>query len=859
MIRVRPATLRICWRAAIRPMLRHPRAAALGILSIALGVSVFLAITIANRSAVGSFHRAFEMVTGRADLEIRGKIPETVLPGVKATGGVAGATPLIEAMVTLPDHPGDSVRLTGIDPFTAHGLLGIEPTMDSGQSGDLGQWLSSEDALAVTPGFLKRYRMKAGDPLRLQGPGAPRRMRITHIVATDDAGSAGGSVVATDIATAQEWVGRQGEVSAILIRLTDPTRREEVTARLKTLLPQDVTVEPPARRSREVDIMLSAFRLNLSALSLVSLLVGMFFVGNSAAAAVVRRRVSLGILRAVGTGRREISVMILAEAALSGLAGALLGVLASPLLASVMAAPVAKTVTALYLPVEVQGGWPTLAEALAGIAAGIAAALAAAWIPARQAARVDPARVLHPGSAPEIFPLPAVRLSLWGIALLACALFLSLGALYGGPALLGFGSAFLVLAGFSLMVPAVMTGTARLLRLSGGRHHPAAAVPRLALEQTMRSLHRTAPTVAALAAAAAMTVGISVMIHSFRGSVLAWADRTLVADLFIAPASNELLGLEHTIPEKAAGWWASRPGVASVGTFREVEARTVAGQPVTLGVVSGRARGEVDFLHGDVAAKTAALREGGCTAVSESLARRLRLAPGDLLELAGPRGPVRLRVLDLYRDYTRDRGIAMIDAEYFRRVWGAEGVHSLAVEFRKGTPPAEMEREREGFVSEFGGKDSFICYSNRALKQRILEIFNQTFAVTAVLRTISIAVAIGGVMLTLGILVLERTRDIGVLRSMGASISQVACMMLSEAALIGMLASLVGVISGSALALILTWVINKAFFGWSIDLSYPWMELAALPLWMTAAALVAGFFPAVRASGIPPAASLRME
>jgi len=163
------------------------------------------------------------------------------------------------------------------------------------------------------------------------------------------------------------------------------------------------------------------------------------------------------------------------------------------------------------------------------------------------------------------------------------------------------------------------------------------------------------------------------------------------------------------------------------------------------------------------------------------------------------------------------------------------------------------------FVRGFGGKESFACYSNKALKQRILEIFNQTFAVTAVLRTISIAVAIGGVMLTLGILVLERTRDIGVLRSMGASLFQIAGMMLSEAALIGLLASLVGLISGSALALVLTWVINKAFFGWSIDLSYPWAELAILPLWMTLAALVAGFFPAVRAAMIPPAAALRME
>ena len=855
----RPDIVRICWRGAIRPLLQRPRAALLGTMSIALGVSVFLAITIANRSAVGSFHRAFEMVTGRADLEIRGKIPETALPRVQSTAGVSAATPLVEAMVTLPDLPGESLRLTGIDPFTARGLLGFEPGTGGEDSGDLGLWLAEEDAVAVTQDFLNRHGMKRGDSLNLQGPGAPRRMKITHIINSGDAAAAGGRIVATDIATAQEWTGRTGEVTAIMIRLTDPAKRDEVAGKLRSFLPGDVTVDPPARRSRQVDIMLSAFRLNLTALSLVSLLVGMFFVGNSAAAAVVRRRVSLGILRAVGTGRREIVIMVLIEAALCGLAGALLGILLSPLLAAVMAAPVATTITALYLPVDAQGGWPLPMEALAGIAAGVGAALAAAWIPARQAARVDPTRVLHPGSAPEVFPLPGVRLARWGAVLLVLALLFSLGALHGGPALLGFGAAFLVLAGFSLMVPGLMMFVARMLRMPSMAHGTMGTVPRLALEQTMRSLHRTAPTVAALAAAAAMTVGISVMIHSFRGSVLVWSDRTLTADLFIAPAANELLGLEHTLPEKAAAWWAARPDVAAVGTFREVEARTTAGAPVTLGVVEGPARGSIDFLHGKVAAKTAALEEGGTTAVSESLGRRLGIKPGDTLELTGPHGPVRLKVIDLYRDYTRDRGIALVAAGYFRRVWGAEGFHSLAIEFRKGTPPSNIEREREMFVRGFGGKESFACYSNKALKQRILEIFNQTFAVTAVLRTISIAVAIGGVMLTLGILVLERTRDIGVLRSMGASLFQIAGMMLSEAALIGLLASLVGLISGSALALVLTWVINKAFFGWSIDLSYPWAELAILPLWMTLAALVAGFFPAVRAARIPPAAALRME
>jgi len=356
-----------------------------------------------------------------------------------------------------------------------------------------------------------------------------------------------------------------------------------------------------------------------------------------------------------------------------------------------------------------------------------------------------------------------------------------------------------------------------------------------------------------------MTVGIGVMIHSFRGSVIDWVGKTLAADLFIAPAANELVGLEHTLPCEASAWWKDRPEVESVGTFRELEARTTSGESVTLGLVAGPARGSVDFLHGDCENKRAAIEKGGCTALSESLARRLGLYPGGDFILAGPHGPVRLKILDLYRDYTRDRGIAMVGARALREAWEVPGDHSLAIKFRQQTKEQERDAVKRDFLRVFGGQEAFACYANATLRERILVIFDQTFAVTAILRSIAVAVAVGGVLLTLGILVLERTRDLGVLRAIGASQAQVSRLMLVEAGFLGLIASIVGLISGIGLALVLTFVINRVFFGWSIDLSIPWGELLALPIWMTATALIAGVLPAIRASKVAPAEALRME
>ena len=850
----------VCWRAGLRPLVKHPRSSLLSVASIALGVAVFLSIAIANRGAVESFHHAFAQITGNADLEIRGDLPETAWPAVQRCEGVAGATPLVEAMVTLPDFPGESMHLVGIDPFTAGGILSMEPRLQEhgGEGGGLLSWLGSDAGIAASAEFFAKHHLRKGDEVRLQGPGAPRRMRIGFEIGSNASPATDGRVAVMDIAAAQEWVGTPGKLTALLIRIKNPEEREMVAGRIRKILPPNATIEPPASRTKQVDVMLSAFRMNLTALSLVSLMVGMFFVGNSAAASVIRRRVSIGMLRAVGMGQGMILGMVLVEAALCGLIGAFIGIAMAPLLSGILAVPVAQTVTALYLPVESQGGGPSFLEGLAGVLAGVGSSLVAAWIPARQAAAVDPTQVLHPGTAPEIFPMPSARLAGWGIMMLLAAFLLSLGALHGGSPFLGFVAAFLVMAGFSLFVPAVTRVIGGFLGRRQTRR-PGSPILRLALEQTLRSLHRTAPTIAALAAAVSMTVGISVMIHSFRGSVIAWADRTLTADLFIAPAANELVGLVHTLPAGALAWWEKQRGAKAIGTFREFEVRAESGEAVTLGVISGPARGAIDCLHGDGEKKTKQLFQGEGVALSESLSRRLRIGPGEVLVVATPRGPLPMKVLDLYRDYTRDRGMALIGADMFRSIWGDQGIHSLAIEFAPGMTSQDIAREGKAFTDSFGGRDALVCYSNRSLKARIVEIFNQTFAVTAVLRTISMAVAVGGVMLTLGMLVLERARDIGVLRAMGASSPQIIRMMLAESALIGMIASVVGLVSGAVLALVLTWVINKAFFGWSIDLSYPWMELLAVPLWMTGSAVLAGIVPAWGAAAIRPAAALRME
>jgi len=447
----------------------------------------------------------------------------------------------------------------------------------------------------------------------------------------------------------------------------------------------------------------------------------------------------------------------------------------------------------------------------------------------------------------ESFTFRSGKWLLPGLVALALAALTSWAAFQGGGKFLGFAAVALLITGFSLLVPAVVVGLCGLFTFRSW-------MLRLGVQHLVRSLHRSAITIAALAVAAAMTVSVSVMIHSFRGSVMSWLETTLVADLFIAPAANEIAGLQAFIPAEAVEWARHHPGVKEAGTFRELTV-SFNGSPAALGVVEGGARGRMEFLS-QIPGALNLFHSPGHVVVSESFANRHDTKAGETLVVTSPKGPLPLLVAGIIKDFTRDSGLLMLDRSTFELSWNDPRVHSLALELHSPESAAHFAAE---FRERFGDRGEFSVYTNADLRRRVMEIFDQTFAVTSVLRAIAVFVAIAGVVLSLTTLIMEREREIGVLRSQGASGAQIKCLVFTEAGLIGFFASLVGLTCGAAMAMILTWVINKAFFGWSIELRYPLDVLATTPLWIIPAAIAAAWLPALRASRIPPAQAVRFE
>jgi putative ABC transport system permease protein len=378
---------------------------------------------------------------------------------------------------------------------------------------------------------------------------------------------------------------------------------------------------------------------------------------------------------------------------------------------------------------------------------------------------------------------------------------------------------------------------------------------RLASQNFVRASYRHAITVAALASALAMLISISIMIYSFRKAIDRWVERRLVADLFISPAANEIIGFENFIPKELIQVASSRPEVEMIDTYRGLTV-FLKGEPSSLGVILGTDRNIPEYLGGEDAEKYKAFRRPDALVISEPLSRRLRLREGDAVPIATPLGIRNFRVAGVFYDYTRDSGLMLMQRSNFERYWHDPRVNSLALYLRAG---ASVEAVIEAIQRNYASAQDYTFSSNRDLRHVVVELFDQTFAVTQVLRVIAVFVAVIGIVLNLTVLVNERKREIGMLRAVGVARNQVRCLIVAESQLIGIASLLVGLIAGWALSLVLTEVINKAFFGWSIPLRMPWEQLLFTPIWLLPVAALAGLLPASQATGPHIIESIKMD
>jgi putative ABC transport system permease protein len=845
-------------KAAWRGWCAKPFLALLNVLGLAIGIAVYLAIQIVNHSATRSFQAGIDLVAGRSDLEITAldAVDETLLQDLSGFPGILAASPILEGYATLPDKPGEYLRIIGVDPFSAGPFFEAADNGAAGAwQGSTEAWLARPAAITVNAAWAERFGLTTGSTLALSINGQAVPVTLAGTFPSPEGRTDALRTAFLDLGWAQELLGKAGFLTSIQIIAADPVQAPALAAAIQKRLPSGTQVQPPAQRNRQVSLMLQGFQLNLTALSMVSLLVGVFLIGNTIAASVVRQRREIGVLRAIGASRTQVRTVFMAEAAFSALIGGLLGIPLARLIAASLLDGVSQTISAHYILLSIDKTWVSPVHVIQALLCGLLAALVGAWLPAREASAVDPVAVLRPGRNIE----PAV-IKWWkplgpAVVFLTLAVWLSFQSLRTGPAWLSFASCLCLVLGFVLLARPTATAAAWIAE-SASRALPSLTLFRMGASHLARALHRAVPVIAALLTSVAMVLGVTIMIHSFRSTITLWVGSSLKADLYIGPAANEVIRRSATLPDNLAAFLQNHPAVRSLETLFEDRTALPDGTNYNLRAINRPATEPLAFISGDAVAQDALWRQPGHVAVSEVLANRLHLTPGQSLILTTPTGSQPFVIAGIFYDYSDDQGCFHITQENYRRSWSSTALHGIAVALKDPATAAPLEAEIRRTFSTGGG---LAIYLNQALRTRVYEVFDQTFAVTHLLRVIAIAVALLGITLALSTLVAERSWDIAALRSIGASRWQIAIIHLTEAGLIGLVSAILGMISGLLLSMILTWVVNKAFFGWTVNYQVPWTEWALTPLWVTATALIAGLIPAWKAAGTNLSTALRSE
>ncbi len=823
---------RLFYRLIVRPFYRDALRTSLVVLAVALGVAVVLAIELAGDAAAGSFHSSIETLVGKADLEsvAVGGVPDAVVGALATLPYPIVVHPRIENYAVLAN--GQTVPLIGLD-LIGERPQGLDANVSLEDSGDL-QRLADENSIWVSDDL----GVRNGDTIKLQVNDRSHEYKVRGIL--KGTGDSGGLVL-MDLATAQRALNQVGRVDRVLLSVPATPSLEQWEQRIRPALPAGVELRREGTQTLENRRMLGAFRWNLRILSYVALVVGAFLIFNTISVSVVRRRPEIGIVRALGASGRNVLAAFLGEAVCYGVAGGVLGILLGRLMATGAVRLLGATVQDLYVssrpaPIALTAGAVAL-----GLLVGIGVSLASAASPAREASLVPPVEAMARGEREYAARMHKLR-DLWiAVALAGAGAAASFAPAIAGKPFFGYLAALLMIAASAFAIPALVSGLTSLF--SGILRRTLGVEAMLASRSLTSSLRRTSVLVGALSTAIAMMISVGIMVGSFRQTVQVWIDDQLKADLFLQPAGDPGADRHPTLDPALADKIAGLRGVAGVDRFRGYEI-SYQGLPATLGsadTTGNHDLARIRFLSGRPSrVVNAELRSGNNAVVSEPFANKHHVHAGDNIALPLGDARVSFHVTDVFYDYGSEKGYVVVDRSILLRYLPDPAPSNIAVYV---APGASVEHVRAEIEKVVAGRNVLI-FTNRNLRTQAMQIFDRTFAITYALELVAVIVAIIGIAGALLALVIDRRRELGLLRFLGASVSQIRKLIFLEAGLIGLLANLAGFALGVVLSLLLIFVINKQSFGWTIQFHWPVEVLLVALAVVFLATLLSGFYPA---------------
>jgi len=847
---------RSLWRVGWRYLLHHVWQSVLMVLGITLGVAVVVAVDLANASATRAFDYSTDAVVGRATHHITAGpqgLDESAYVSLRRQGVVRAAAPIVTEYVSSPQLGGRPLQLLGIDPFAESPFRNYLWAEAGAPIAGLTDLLTRHGAIVLSSEVAARYGLAEGASLTLEVGGYERPAFIAGLLEPADSLSqrALDGILLADIATAQELTGRIGRLDRIDLIL--PEGETAQLDRITHLLPQGARVLPVEARTGTVKEMTAAFRLNLLALSLLALVVGMYLIYNTMTFSVVQRRSLFGTLRCLGVTRREVFSLVVSEALIVGVLGSILGLGLGIVMGQGAVNMVTQTINDLFFVVTVQGVEIPASSLVKGALLGVIATAIAAALPAWEAASVPPRAALS-RSGLETKARHAVAWVAFG-GLFLGIVGAGLLALPTRGLTSSLGSTFAVVVGFAMLTPLttilLMRGAMPLLGRAWG------VLGRMAPRNVVNALSRTAIAVAALMVAVSVTIGVSLMIGSFRYTVVAWLDQVLMGDVYVsAPSltsSQATTPLDPGVLDIIDEW----PGIARVDTLRTATVESPDG-PVSVFGVQNPDFGERPFLSADGPPEAIwQAMQSGAAVVSEPYANRTGLSQrGGAVTLHTDQGPREFPIAGIYYDYVSSQGTVSLSLDTYRQFWNDDALTAVALRLSPGTGVDAVVRNLQAALAPV---QRVFVRPNRTLRDEALVIFDRTFAITSALQLLATVVAFIGVLSALLSLQLEKQRELGILRAVGLTVRQLWGLVILETGLMGTVAGLLAMPTGFVLSLILIYVINRRSFGWTLQMHVePAPFILALAV-AVVAAILAGIYPAHRLGKMLTAEALRYE
>ena len=795
--------MRLFSRLILRPLWGEPVRTALTILAVALGVAVVIAIDLAGQAAAGSFHSSVETLTGSNDLLITGTggVPADILGQLVQLPYDFDFSPRIEDFATL-NGKGEAIPFLGLD-VIAHARSNQAP--------------AEPNSVFV------------GSELHLQN-----HQHISLLIndAFHDFTVAGQipnqTVIVTDIELAERVTGKAGRIDSIDVRVPKTQDIEHWQSLIARQLPPSLTVEPQGSRTNENRKMLSAFRWNLRVLSYIALVVGGFLIYNTISISVVRRRNEIGILRALGASRATILIGFLCESLFFALVGTFIGMFLGRFMAVAAVKLIGNTVQSLYVSSQPSPIAFTPTAIIMGSALGITISLLAALSPAIEAALVSPIEAMARGRNEYNVKVISTKSIYGAIALILAAGLLSLLPAIDNQPIFAYIAVLFLIAGTAAAIPNLVaffsrTASHLLQRIFG-------VEAQLAMQSLRASIGRTSIIAAALTAAVAMTAAVGIMVGSFRETVYVWMDQQLKADFYLRPAGSAAADRHPTMASEIPQSISHIKGVASVDCLRAYPIQ-YEGLPATL-----------------AGADHVKLPAGNFATVSEPFASKHHVKIGSKLSLPFAGTTQTFEVRSIYADYSTERGFILLNRGTLRKYLPDPAVSNVAVTLAPNANPSRVRRH----IDEVIGGRAVLVFANGDLRRGAIEIFDRTFRITYALEAVAIVIAVMGIAGSLLAMVIDRRREFALLRFLGAAKSQIRSIILFEAGILGLISNFIGIVMGTALSLILIFVINKQSFGWTIQFHWPALALLSALTFVYAATVLAGLYPAHTATEMNP-------